>query len=286
MILLCAVWLHSNACQNLFCTQNIHSKTIIQSEQLNADQLFKQFQEVVSQYDKSKPLDVVVIDPGHGGRDKGCSGASSIEKVITLQISKRLKTLIQEQMPEVKVLLTRSVDKFVSLKTRATIANTNEADIFISVHCNYLRNAAKFRGSETFILGTDSDNSASEQLAIRENESIALEDSYLDHYDGFDPLSPESYILFSMIQNLYLDNSIVLAQLVDSEIAQITEVPSHGVKQGAFVVLKETKMPSILVETGYLSNADDEALLTSSDGQSHVVTALLNAIKAYRHSLK
>jgi len=189
-------------------------------------------------------------------------------------------------MPDVTVLLTRTSDKFISLKKRANIANENEADIFISVHCNYLRNAASFRGSETFIFGSDTKNEADENIAIRENESITFEDAYLDIYDGFDPYSPESYIMISMVQNLYLNNSIILAQLVDSEIETNTEVPSHGVKQGAFVVLKETNMPSILVETGYLSNLKDEVLLNSERGQNKVANALINAIKAYKHSVE
>ena len=206
-----------------------------------------------------------------------------MEKKITLTVSKKLKKLINEQLPNLKVLLTREEDVFLSLKTRASIANQNQADIFISVHCNYLRNAKNFRGSETFVLGTNEDNEFTEEIEMRENESIVLEESYKENYAGFDPLTPESYIMFSMFQNLYLENSIVLATLVDAELGHSTSVKSKGVKQGAFVVLKEANMPSILVETGYLSNKYDEALLKSSKGQDAIVQAILNAIIGYKH---
>jgi len=283
MLLFSALWLHSNACQFQSCTHSFVNAPTIYSHDKEAEDIFKH---LLSYRSASNPVDMVVIDPGHGGRDKGCSGANSIEKTITLEISKKLRKLINAQLPDVKVLLTREVDTFVTLDKRAALANDNEADIFISVHCNFLRNAAKFRGSETFVLGVNPDDEVSEELAIRENESIKFEKSYKSNYDGFDPFSPESYIMFSMIQNLYLDSSIVLAQLVDSELSNITKVKSHGVKQGAFVVLKETNMPSILVETGYLSNISDEKMLNSVNGQNSISQALLNAIQAYKFSFE
>ncbi len=283
MLLFSAIWLHSHACQFQSCTHNSINASTIYTHGQEAEDIFKQ---LISYKSKSNPVDIVVIDPGHGGRDKGCSGSNSIEKTITLEISKKLKKLINAHLPDVKVLLTRKADTFVSLDQRAALANDNDADIFISVHCNYLRNAAKFRGSETFVLGADLEDEITEELAMRENESIKFEKSYKSNYGGFDPLSPESYIMFSMIQNLYLDNSIVLAQLVDSELSSTTKVKSHGVKQGAFVVLKETNMPSILVETGYLSNISDEKLLKSASGQNNISQALLNAIQAYKFSFE
>jgi len=281
MLLFSAIWLHSNACSSHNCSSSIEAHTIIYNQEGEIETLYQDF---IKAY-RSNSVDVVVIDPGHGGKDKGCSGANSIEKIITLQISKKLKKLINRQMPEIKVLLTREEDTFVPLKKRAALANENKADIFISVHCNYLRNAAKFRGSETFVLGANPEDSDTEKIAMRENESISLEESYENIYDGFDPFSPESYIMFSMIQNIYLDNSIVLAQLVDGELENSTNVKSKGVKQGAFVVLRETNMPSILVETGYLSNSADEKLLSSSSGQSIIVQALINAIQAYDNAI-
>ena len=286
MLLFCAFWLHCNACHLHNCTASIDANTIIQYDGMEAEELFVRFQDAISRCDSNNPVDIIVIDPGHGGNDTGCSGANSKEKTLTLEISKKLKALIENQLPGVQVLLTRERDKFVSLKNRAALANDNKADIFISVHCNYLRNTPKFRGSETFVLGSDTEDLAAETLAMRENSSITFESSYESIYNGFDPYSPESFIMFSMFQNLHLDNSIVLAQLVDNELVNATKVPSHGVKQGAFVVLKETNMPSILVETGYLSNEIDEKLLLSKNGQNDIGNAILNAIQAYKFNLE
>jgi len=286
MLLFSTFWLHSNACHLHNCSTSIDAHTVIQYDGVQVAELFAQFQEAISLSVSNNPVDVVVIDPGHGGNDKGCSGVNSREKIITLEISKKLKALIEDQLPSIDVLLTRERDKFVSLKKRAALANEKKADIFISIHCNYLRNTPKFRGSETFVLGTDPDDLVSEALAIRENSSITFESSYESTYDGFDPYSPESFIMFSMFQNLHLDNSIILAQLVDNELVNATKVPSHGVKQGAFVVLKETNMPSILVEAGYLSNEIDEKLLLSTNGQNAIGHAILNAIQAYKSNLE
>ena len=282
MILFSLIWLYANACQAHHCASHLHASHFLHSQDGDIAAILDQVSISYALSSSTNPIDVIVIDPGHGGRDKGCSGASSIEKNITLELSKKLKQIIKNQLPEIKVILTREKDKFVSLKNRASIANENQADIFISVHCNYLRNANYFRGSETFVLGRDESNTNSEITAARENSSISLEDSYKENYGGFDPLSPESYILFSMIQNLHLDNSILLASFTEEELVKSTSVKSKGVKQGAFVVLKETNMPSILVETGYLSNRKDETLLTSKKGQNAVVEGLFKGIIAYK----
>ncbi len=280
MILFSSSWLYANACQHHCFAHHTQASHFIYRNDGDLEAIL--YQVMALQTLPSNPVDVIVIDPGHGGKDKGCSGTSSIEKNITLELSKKLKQTIEEQLPEIKVILTRDRDKFVSLKSRASIANDNQADIFISVHCNYLRNAEYFRGSETFVLGRDEGNINSEITAARENSSVSLEESYKENYGGFDPLSPESYILFSMIQNLHLDNSILLASFTEEELVKSTSVQSKGVKQGAFVVLKETNMPSILVETGYLSNEKDEALLTTKKGQNAVVQGLFKGIIAYK----
>lgn len=282
MILLCTNWLYAQACQHHFCAHDIPSDKLLHSQDGDMYALLNQVEKAMLEAKSNNPLDVLVIDPGHGGRDKGCSGASAIEKNITLALSKQLKQLIENQLPEIKVILTRERDKFISLKRRADIANENKADIFISIHCNYIRNASHLRGSETFVLGMEEDDTQSEKIASRENSSITLEESYKEKYSGFDPLSPESYIMFSMIQNLHLDNSIVLASFAEDELVKRTKVKSKGVKQGAFVVLKEANMPSILVETGYLSNEKDERLLTSSEGQNEIIQGLFNAIIGYK----
>jgi len=282
MILFSSIWLYANACQQVLCSHPIQANTVLHSHIGDISTLINQIKAAFKAKDISNPVDVIVIDPGHGGRDKGCSGTSSIEKNITLELGKQLKELLKAQLPELKVILTREKDNFISLKKRADIANENNADIFISIHCNYLRNAANFRGSETFVLGTDDSNENTAKVASRENSSITLEDSYKGNYGGFDPLSPESYIMFSMIQNLHLDNSIVLASFTEDELVKSTNVKSKGVKQGAFVVLKEANMPSILVETGYLSNEKDQDLLSSKNGQNAIVQGLFNAIIGYK----
>jgi len=286
MLSLCFFWLHSIGCSHATCMKNQVKAGQFIYYSGSSINILQQLKDKVEATKLTNPVDVVVIDPGHGGRDKGCSGASSIEKIITLQLSKQLKTLIAEHLPGVKVILTRERDKFISLKKRADIANSNKADIFISVHCNYLRNASKFRGSETFVLGTDPDNNSTEAIALRENKSIVLEDAYLESYAGYDPLSPEGFIMLSLFQNFFLENSIVLAQLVDTELNNSLEGKSKGVKQGAFVVLKESNMPSILVEAGYLSNIQDETLLLSETGQQKISQAILNAIVAYKHYIE
>ena len=286
MLLFSSFWLYCNACHLHNCPSTFDATSVIHYDGMHAEDLFSQLQGAINASDINNPVDMVVIDPGHGGNDGGCSGINSREKNITLQISKKLKALIENQLPSIKVLLTRDRDKFVSLKNRAALANDNNADIFISIHCNYLRNAPTFKGSETYVLGSDTEDLAAEALAMRENSSITFESSYESIYDGFDPYSPESFIMFSMFQNLHLDNSIVLAQLVDNELVDATKVASHGIKQGAFVVLKETNMPSILIETGYLSNKMDEQLLLSANGQNAVGHAILNAIQAYKLNLE
>ncbi len=274
--------MYVDACHLHQCSSNIQANKFIHSQDGDLSALLGQIYNLQELSDGINPVDVIVIDPGHGGRDRGCLGDSSIEKNITLELSKKLKELIENQLPEIKVILTRDRDKFISLKNRATIANENKADIFISIHCNYLRNADYFRGSETFVLGRDESNTSTELIATRENNSVSLEASYKDNYGGFDPLSPESYIMFSMIQNLHLDNSILLASFTEEQLVKSTAVKSKGVKQGAFVVLKEANMPSILVETGYLSNEKDEKLLTSRKGQNSIVDGLFKGIIAYK----
>jgi len=286
MLWLCCFWLYGSACMRTTCISNQVTAQHKLNYENSPEGMLKQLKALISSKRYTNPVDVVVIDPGHGGRDRGCSGASSIEKLITLQLSKILKELIEEQIPDIKVILTREIDKFISLKKRAEIANSNHADIFISVHCNYLRNAKDFRGSETYVLGSEPNNESAEAVALRENISITLEESYLDSYGGYDPFSPEGFIMLSLFQNLFLDNSILLAQLVDTEFNKNMEVKSKGVKQGAFVVLKETNMPSILVETGYLSNKQEEALLSSPSGQQKISQAMLNAIVLYKHHVE
>lgn len=227
----------------------------------------------------------VIIDPGHGGRDPGCSGHGSIEKELTLKIGLKLRDLIQKQYPDVKVIMTREEDVFVELHERAKIANDAQADVFISLHCNAIDNNSQVNGSETYVLGL---HRAEENLRVaqRENQSILLEDNFQLNYGDFDPNSPEAYILMSMYQNAYLDRSITLAGFIEDSFEQKVKRRSKGVKQGGFLVLRSAAMPSVLVEAGFLTHQGDSHFLKSVDGQSLVAESLLAAFGKYKKEVE
>lgn len=228
------------------------------------------------------PVRTVVIDPGHGGSDPGCLGGHAQEKEITLRIARLLKKQINTLHPEVKVVLTRDKDVFVPLHTRSSMANEAKADLFISLHCNALPPSAKsVSGSETYVLGLHraQDNF---EVAQRENAAILLEDNHQLNYGDFDPNSAEAYILMAMYQNAYLEKSIVFADLVENAIVEHGGRSSKGVKQAGFLVLRENAMPSVLIETGFLTNASDEAFLSSEQGQQLMAESLATAFSAYK----
>ncbi len=229
-----------------------------------------------------KTISTIVIDAGHGGHDPGCIGSGVKEKEITLNIALALGAKIQDEMPDVKIVYTRSTDKFVDLWERAAIANRNKADIFISLHCNSTKNT-KIAGTETFTMGL---HKAEENLEVseRENEVVLLEDDYIQRYDGFDPNSPESHIYFSLFQNSYMEQSIQLAAKIENELSNSRKISSRGVKQAGFVVLWKTKMPSILIETGFLSNKKERDYLSSSKGVEELATSIAKAITTYKKS--
>ncbi len=221
----------------------------------------------------------VVIDPGHGGKDPGCRGSSAREKDIALGISQQLAALIRANWPDVDVLLTRDKDVFVPLSERAALANKARADLFISIHCNYIRGSKATHGTETYVLGL---HRAEENLEVakRENSVILLEDNYQEVY-GFDPDSPEGHILLTTVQHAFLEQSIRFAQIVETQMVQ-AQRRSRGVKQAGFVVLRETTMPSVLVETGFLSHAAEERFLLSQKGQRTIAQALARAFALYK----
>lgn len=230
--------------------------------------------------DKFK-LTTIVIDAGHGGHDNGTSGKVHKEKDLALDYSLKVGKKIEKEMPDVKVLYTRTTDTFIPLKDRAHFANRNNADLFISIHCNGGSSTAL--GTETFVLGLhrSEDNL---KVAMRENNSILLEDNYTSHYGNFDPSSPEAYILFSMYQNVNLDQSLDLASLIERQFSSSGR-RSRGVKQAGFLVLRETTMPSILVETGFLTNRSDENFMASAGGKEKVAESIFNAVKVYKEKL-
>src|SRR5512133_4358695 len=199
-------------------------------------------------------LKTVVIDAGHGGKDPGSPGKLTFEKDVVLAIALKLGKLIETGLPGVKVIYTRKTDEFIPLHQRADIANVNKADLFISIHANGNPNSL-VTGTETLVLGL---HRAGEnfEVAKRENSVILLESDYHTRYEGFDPNSPESYIIFSLMQNLYFEQSINMAALVQDQFREMVQRKDRGVKQQGLLVLARTSMPSLMVETGFVTNPE------------------------------
>ncbi len=222
----------------------------------------------------------VVIDAGHGGHDTGAVGLKMKvqEKDLNLTVAKQLASRIQAKYPEVKVVLTRETDVFLPLQQRADIANKNHADLFISIHTNAAENRNAC-GAETFILGTErmEDNL---DVAMRENAVMKLEEDQTV-YQGFDPNSVESYILFELMQNEYMDNSLVFAELVQNQFVDKLKRANRGVRQAAFWVLLQSACPSVLVEMGFLSNAEEEKWLASTEGKTGIVNGIFDAFEKF-----
>lgn len=224
------------------------------------------------------PIHCIIIDPGHGGKDPGAHGKLYKEKDITLAIALDLKNLIHEKYPEMKVILTRSRDEFIELDDRASMAKKKKADLFISIHCNANTNSES-RGTETYAIGL---NSSSENLKIaeRENSVILLESHYKERYEGFDPNSAESYIIFSLIQQKTINQSLKLATKVEEAVSQ-NSTSSRGIKQAGFLVLRRNTVPSILLETGFITNPEEEKKLGSIWGQKRIAQNILKGFQNY-----
>jgi N-acetylmuramoyl-L-alanine amidase len=226
----------------------------------------------------------VVIDAGHGGHDPGAVGKISKEKDIVLAIALKTGKLINENMKDVEVIYTRKTDVFVELHRRARIANEAKADLFISIHCNANKSTTPY-GSETYVMGLHRSD-ANLAVAQLENASILLEDDYHVQYEGFDPKSPEGFIFFSMLQNAYLDQSLYLASGVQKNFREVVNFYDRGVKQAGFLVLYKTTMPSVLIEAGFISNANEEKLLASEQGQNNIAKSIYNAVRDYKLSVE
>lgn len=222
---------------------------------------------------------IVVIDAGHGGHDPGALGKHSKEKEIALSIALKIGKQINSIDPTIHVIYTRKKDVFIPLHQRISLANKEKADLFISIHCNYVDNP-HVCGTETFVMGL---HRAEENLNVakRENSAVLLESGYENNYEGYDPNSPIGHILLSMFQNIFLENSIELASNVESYLAKRKKTKSRGVKQAGFVVLRQATMPSILVETGFLSNPKEEAYLMSEKGQKEMSNSIGKGIISY-----
>ena len=241
---------------------------------------------IVAQENRTK-IKTIVIDPGHGGKDSGTMGTKRFkiyEKHVALAVSLKLGKYISDAFPEVEVIYTRDSDFFLELNERTEIANKANADLFISIHCDGFTNP-KPSGASVFVMGM-SKLKANMDVAMRENSAIYLEDNYKKKYDGFDPKSPESYIVFSLMQNTYLNQSLKIAEQVETQFSTRANRKSRGVKQAPFYVISRTNMPSILIECGFLTNPKEEEFLHSEIGQDYIASAIFRAFRSYKESVE
>lgn len=225
----------------------------------------------------------VVIDAGHGGKDPGTLGLKSKEKNVALSVALKTGKYISENLKDVRVIYTRDNDTFIGLDERAAIANRNKADIFISIHANGVDDKRPY-GSETWVLGQSMDD-ANLKLAMKENSVITFEEDYESKYEGYDPNSVESFIIFSLMQNTYLKQSTEFASIIQSQFRDRIGRKDRGVKQAGFVVLWRSTMPSVLVELGFLSNAEEEKYLISETGQDFLASAIYRAFRDYKSTI-
>jgi len=242
------------------------------------------FSNVYAQKEEQYTLKTVVIDAGHGGKDPGTNGKVAKEKDIALAIAIKLGTYIEENIPDVKVIYTRTTDVFIPLSERADIANKNNADLFISIHLNGNKDSRAY-GTETFAMGLHK-TKGNLEVAKLENSAILFEEDYSTQYEGFDPQSAESYIMFSFLQNTYLEQSLNYAAFVEHEFKNKALRKSRGVKQAGFLVLWKTTMPSVLIEAGFLSNPREERYLRSTEGQEFIASAIYRAFKDYKAAIE
>lgn len=228
--------------------------------------------------DTNKPW-VIVIDAGHGGNDHGATGSYNSEKDITLAITLKTGEYIEKYINNVSVIYTRKDDSFIGLRERANIANKTKANLFISIHTNGVKSKI-VQGTETFIMGLAKDQQNLE-VAMKENEVILLEKDNSTKYEGFDPKSPESYIMFTLMQNIFQEQSTNLASKIQTQFRDRVSRSDRGVKQAGFWVLFMTTMPSVLIETGFITNLSEEKFLNSKQGQDYLSSAIFRACRDY-----
>ena len=226
----------------------------------------------------------LVLDAGHGGRDPGALGKKGKEKNINLAVTLAVGKLVEQNIKDVKVVYTRKTDVFIELDERAAIANRAKADLFVSIHTNALPRGAQGKGSETYTLGM---HRAADNLAVakRENSAIMLERDYENRYEGFDPKSAESYIIFEFMQDKNMEQSVKLATMIQRQFRSAGR-PDKGVHQAGFLVLRATSMPSCLVELGYITTAAEENYLLSERGVNELANSIYQAIKKYKESIQ
>ena len=223
----------------------------------------------------------LVVDAGHGGHDAGAKGAFSYEKNINLNVALAFGRLVEDNSPDVRVIYTRKTDVFVPLHRRAEIANKNKADVFISIHTNALPAGHVARGLETYTMGMRrSDEKLS--AAMRENSVIMIEKDYKERYEGYDPNSPESTIMFEFLHDRNMSKSVELAKLVQSCVCATATRQNKGVKQDVFLVLRETSMPACLIELGFITTADEEQYLNKAENVDKIAQGIYQAFVTYR----
>jgi N-acetylmuramoyl-L-alanine amidase len=232
---------------------------------------------------KNEGIKTVVIDAGHGGKDPGTIVGQAREKNIVLDIALKLGKYVQQNHKNIKIVFTRDNDYYVPLMDRAQIANKINADLFISIHANYCENPT-INGTETYVLGLHRtvDNL---NVAKKENSVILLEDDYSQRYEGFNPNLSESYIMFELIQDTYLDQSLRFATILQSNFKELAQRHDRDVRQAGFLVLRETAMPSVLIETGYLSNKKENSFLLTDEGRSEIAHSIYGSLLNYLNKL-
>ena len=239
---------------------------------------------VVAQSNLTK-IKTVCLDAGHGGKDPGAVGLSSKEKDIVLAITLKLGKLIKEKYPDINVVYTRKTDVFVDLKRRSQIANDSKADLFISIHINSAPESKTARGIETLVLGTNS-SELNMQTAMRENSALKYESDYSIIRESFDPNKPESYIIFNLIRNVHLNESLLFASLAQDGMVKATGWRDRNVKQQPVWVLKDASMPAVLVEVGFISNAQEEKALKTEATKNTIAKSLFNSFVEYKKRME
>ena len=232
-------------------------------------------------------VNTIVIDPGHGGKDPGTLGTGryeTTEKDIALDVSKKLGNYLSQEYPDLKVVYTRENDTFVKLSKRAQIANSNQADLFISIHCDAFTSESVY-GTTSYVMGVHKTES-NLQVAMRENASILMEDDFDVEYSGFDPNEPESYIALTLYQSENINYGLNFASKVQTQFREKLNRKDRGIKQAGFLVLSRATMPSALIEIGFLTNKKEEDYLNTELGKDQIALAIFRAVKDYKNELQ
>lgn len=229
-------------------------------------------------------FNTIVIDAGHGGKDPGAHGAYSKEKDVALALALKLEKAVAAQLPDVRTIMTRRTDVFIPLNERARIANSNKGQLYIAIHCNSTP-LAHGRDKGTMILVYGFHRSGEQREAIRENASIMIEQDYKQKYSDYDPNSPAAAIILNNYMLKYRKQSILFGSLLNTEFTEVDNRHSIGVKEQGVLVLAHSAMPAVLIETGFINNAEDEEYLNSEEGQNELVQSIIRALTQYRNRL-